>query len=177
MQTAIEMTELVMAHSSPPGGMAFFDLIASVRGDPSMLGYISVIERAWRELDLAGVLCLDNRPILYLKVFDQPSSQRERVNLQRLFWNQGVANILVLADPQSVYIYSGLAKPSDDTPDKENEDALVERLTYVGYVQNLKSFHHNLATGHFYAENPSRFDPNDSVDALLLNNLRHCAMH
>ncbi|MGO9413779.1 MAG: Eco57I restriction-modification methylase domain-containing protein [Syntrophobacteraceae bacterium] len=166
------MTELVMAHSSPPGGMAFFDLIASVRGDPCLLGYISVIERAWRELDLAGVLCLDNRPILYLKVFDQPSSQRERVNLQRLFWNQGVANILVLADPQSVYIYSGLAKPSDDTAGKENEDALVKRLTYVGYVQNVKSFHHNLATGHFYAENRIRFDPNDSVDALLLNNLR-----
>jgi hypothetical protein len=173
MQTAREMTEkLVMAHSSPPGGMAFFDSVSSVRGDSSLLGYMSVIERAWRELGLVGVLCLDNRPILYLKVFDQPASPQDRIKLQRLFWNQGVANVLVLADPQSVYIYSGLAKPSDYTPDKENEDALVEILTYVGYVRNLKSFHHNLATGHFYAENRNHFDPNYSVDAWLLNNLR-----
>lgn len=175
MQTAREMTEkLVTAHNSPPRGMAFFDSVASVRGDPSLLGYMSIIGRAWKELDLAGVLCLDNRPILYLKVFVQPSSRHERVNLQRLFWNQGVANVLVLADPQSVYIYSGLAKPADELKESENEDALIQTLDYVKYVKNIKSFHYALATGHYYTdtENKKYFDPNDSVDSLLLKNLR-----
>lgn len=174
MQTAREMTELVMAHGSPPGGMTFFDSIASVRGDSSLLGYMSVIERAWRGMDLDGALCTDNRPILYLKTFDQPSSPQDRVKLQRLFWNQGVANVLVLADPQSVYIYSGLAKPADESKESENEDALVQTLAYVDYVQNIKLFQYALATGHYYteAENLKYFDPNDSVDSWLLDNLR-----
>lgn len=166
------MTELVRAHRSPPEGMKFFDAVDSVRGDSSLLGYVSVIERAWREMNLAGALCIDNRPILYLRLFEKPSSQHERAKLQRLFWNQGVANILVLADPQSIYIYSGLAKPSNEDSGKEDEDALVKTLTYAEYLQGLKSFHHNLATGHFYTENQRHFNPNDSVDAWLLDNLR-----
>lgn len=172
MQSTTEMTELVRAHRSPPEGMKFFDAVDSVRGDSGLLGYVSVIERAWREMNLAGALCIDNRPILYLKLFEKPASQHERAKLQRLFWNQGVANILVLADPQSIYIYSGLAKPSSEDSDKEDEDALVKTLTYAEYLQGLKSFHHNLATGHFYAENQRHFNPNDSVDAWLLDNLR-----
>ena len=172
MQTAREMTELVIAHGSPPGGMEFFDSIDSVRRHPGLLGYMSAIERAWKWMRLAGVLCLESRPILYLKTFDQPSSPHERVNLQRLFWNQGIANILVLADLEAVYIYSGLARPLDEASGKENEDALVKTLTYTDYVQNLRSFQHDLATGHFYTEKPALFDPNDSVDSYLLKNLR-----
>ena len=124
MDIAREMTELVEAHKSPPKGMEFYESLGSVLGDTNLLGYGSVIERAWLEMGLNGALCLDGRPILYLKEYDRPCSSPERIALQRLFWNQGVANVLVLADPTSVYIYSGLAKPPDE-PQAEIADEYV----------------------------------------------------
>ncbi|MGC8495270.1 MAG: N-6 DNA methylase [Syntrophobacteraceae bacterium] len=172
MRTASEMVELFEAHGAPPVGMAFFDSLDAVRRDESLLGYMSSIERAWKWMGLSGVLCLDNRPILYLKTFEQPSRSEERVNLQRLLWNQGLANILVLADPVSVYIYSGLARPMHEDLGKDNDEALVRTVAYSDYVQNVLSFQHGLATGHFYDEKRSAFDPRDSVDTYLLENLR-----
>lgn len=172
METTREMTNLLRAHRTPPSGMAFHDSIELVRGDLRLLGYISVVERAWREMGLAGVLCMDNRPILYLKVFDQPSSPPERIKLQTLFWNQGVANILVVADPVSVYIYSGLAKPSNESQDEDNDEALIETLDYKAYIQRIQSFQHSLATGRYYSVHQKHFEQSESVDALLLDNLR-----
>ena len=173
MNNATKMTNLIQAHTSPPAGMLFYDALESVRSDADLLGYVSVIERAWCEINLDGVLCLDGRPVLYLKEYARPYSLLERVRLQRLFWNQGVANVLVLADPTSVYIYSGLAKPISEPSDKEAEEhSLVETLTQADYVQRLQSLYHRLATGHYYEANRKHFDPAQSVDSWLLDNLR-----
>jgi SAM-dependent methyltransferase len=173
MNIATEMTDLVRAHTSPSAGMVFYNSLESVRSDADLLGYVSVIERAWCEMKLDGVLCLDSRPVLYLKEHGRPFSFRERILLQRLFWNQGVANVLVLADPTSVYIYSGLAKPLGDHADeKARENALVEILVQADYVQRIQSLYHDLATGHYYETHRKHFDPDQSVDLWLLDNLR-----
>ncbi len=167
-----DVTELVREHMATPGNMVFYQSLGSVRSDTNVLGYVSAMERAWREMELAGALCLDGRPVLYLKESDRPFSTQERVDLQRLFWNQGVANVLVLADPTSVYIYSGLAKPPGQVPDEEAEDALVEKLTYADYLLRIQALFHALATGRYYEVNRKHFDPGQSVDSLLLGNLR-----
>ncbi|MEA2004126.1 MAG: hypothetical protein U9O53_04150, partial [archaeon] len=169
----METSNLVKEHTPTPAGMVFYDSFESVKHDVNLLGYVSVIERAWREIKLDGVLCLDNRPVLYLKEYSRPFTLSERIFFQRLFWNQGVANILVLADPTSVYIYSGLAKPQKERSDKERrENALVETLTLADYVQRIQSFYYELATGRYYEVNRKHFDPDQSVDSWLLNNLR-----
>ena len=173
MDSGREMTELVAAHRSPPQGMEFHECLDAVLSDTNVLGYVSVIERAWEEMELDGILCLDGRPILYLKEFNLPCSFPERRALQKLFWNQGVANVLVLADPTSVYIYSGLAKPSDKPQDeKADEHILIETLTYAGYIKQIQSLYHGLWTGRYYETNSASFDPSQSVDSCLLDNLR-----
>lgn len=167
--SSASLTDFVRAHLSPPPGMAFYSSFESIQSNKDMIGYLSVLERAWGELKLSGVLCLENRPVLYLKEYNRPFSPSERVHLQRRFWNQGVANILILADPTSVYIYSGLAKPPKDDSD---EDALVEILSQANYIQCIQSFYHDLATGHYYEDKQKYFDPIHSVDSWLLDNLR-----
>jgi hypothetical protein len=158
MITATKITNLVQAHTSTPPGMLFYDSLESLRSDIDLLGYVSVIERAWQQMRLDGVLCLDARPVLYLKEHSRPFSSRERIRLQKLFWNQGVANVLVLADPTSVYIYSGLTKPQNELPDENvTENALIETLALADYVQRLQSLYHDLATGHYYEANRSFF--------------------
>lgn len=166
------MTNLVREHTSPPAGMVFYDSLESARSDAGLLRYWSVIERAWSEIKLDGVLCLDGRPVLYLKEYARPFSTPERIRLQRLFWNQGVANILVLADPTSVYIYSGLARPlPDDSDEEERKYALVQKLTLAEYVKRIQPLYHDLATGHYYETNSEHFNPDQSVDSYLLDNL------
>lgn len=173
MGIAMEISNLVKKHMPTPAGMIFYDSFESVKHDVNLLGYVSVIGRAWREIKLDGVLCLDNRPVLYMKEYSRPFTLSERIFFQRLFWNQGVANILVLADPTSVYIYSGLAKPQKEHSDKKRrENALVEILTLAEYVQRIQSLYYELATGRYYEVNRKHFDPDQSVDSWLLDNLR-----
>ncbi len=167
--------DLVQAHSATPSGMRFYASLESIMQDEYLLGYYSVIKRAWREMKLDGVLFLDGRPVLYLKEHARPFTVRERLLQQRLFWNQGVANVLVMADTISVYIYSGLARPAkDETDQSAAENALVETLALADYVRRIQSLYHALATGHYYEDeaHQSHFDPGQSVDARLLDNLR-----
>ncbi|MDA3894790.1 MAG: N-6 DNA methylase [Desulfobacteraceae bacterium] len=173
MKTAAKISDLTKAHGVTPPGMMFYDTLQSVRKDINLLGYVSVIERAWEELKLNGVLCLDCRPVLYFKEHGRPLSLRDRLRLQKLFWNQGVANILVLADPTTVNIYSGLTKPQNEESDNDTaENSLIETFDRVGYVQRIRTLFHDLATGHYYEKNRPVFDPNQTVDAWLLDNLR-----
>ncbi|MDD5168890.1 MAG: N-6 DNA methylase, partial [Syntrophales bacterium] len=175
MKTSTQMTDFVRAHTSPPTlrGMAFYNSFNAVKSDDNLLGYVSIIKRAWEELKLDGVLCLDNRPILYLRESAQPFSGDEKLRLQKLFWNQGVANVLVLADPIAVYIYSGLAEPPESQQDsKELDKILIDRLQIVDYVQRIQSIYLSLATGRYYEQHEKHFNLKESVDSKLLENLR-----
>ena len=124
-------------------------------------------------MKLDGVLFLDGYPVLYLKEYARPFTIQERLFQQRLFWNQGVANVLVLADPTSVTIYSGLAGPAKDHTDPSAvENALVDILSLADYTSRIQSLYHALATGYYYEAHQSHFDPSRAVDARLLDNLR-----
>lgn len=173
MTTAVKKSDLLQAHDSPPPGMVFYNSLEAVRSDVNLLGYVSVIERAWKEMKIHGVLCLDTRPVLYLKEHSRPFSIHERIRLQMLFWNQGVANILVLTDPTSVYLYSGLTKPQNEqTIEDKGDSALIETLSLADYRQRIQTLFHDLATGHYYEKKRSCFDPDQTVDSWLLDNLR-----
>ncbi|MFA6412085.1 MAG: N-6 DNA methylase [Syntrophales bacterium] len=168
------MTDFLQAHTPTPGGMVFYNSFNAVKKDDDKLwGYVSVIKRAFEELKLNGVLCLDGRPVLYLRESSGPFSEYEKLRLQKLFWNQGVANVLVLADPIAVYIYSGLAEPAKNQQDSEDlEKILIDRLQIVDYVQRIQSMYLSLATGHYYEQHEKHFNPKESVDSRLLDNLR-----
>ena len=163
---------LIREHMSPPSGMLFYDSLESACNDTNVLGYWSAIKRAWNELKLDGVLCIDGRPVLYLKEHRRPFTVNERIRLQKLFWNQGISNLLVLADPTTVYIYSGLGTPPQSDTDIEEGKGLVEELTLVDYVHRIRYMYHNLATGNYYETNYHKFDPEQSVDSWLLDNLK-----
>ncbi len=166
------ISDFVKAHATPPKGMVFYNSFDTVRRDTKMIGFISVIQRAWEEMKLDGVLSLDGRPILYLKEYKRPVTFAERLLMQRRFWNQGVANVLLLADTAHVYIYSGLAKPQKSLTAEEKESALIQTVTHADYVQRIQSFYHGLATGHYYEEKKQYFNPDESMDSWLLDNLR-----
>lgn len=163
---------LIHEHMSPPAGMMFYNSLESACNDINVIGYWSAIRRAWKELKLNGVLCIDGRPVLYLKDHGRPFTVNERVRLQKQFWNQGICNLLVLADPITVYIYSGLGTPPQDDKDIGKGKGLVEELAHVEYIHRIQTLYHDLATGHYYETHYQKFDPEQSVDSWLLDNLK-----
>jgi hypothetical protein len=174
MEITANNINTIKAHLPTPLGMIFYNSLESIQKDINIIGYISVIERAWMELKLDGVLCFDGRPLLYLKEFNRPFTIKERIKYQRLFWNQGIANILVLVDSQNVYIYSGLAQPTDEKCDDVSEElALVNTLTKVEYIKQIQTLYRRLATGHYYESYQQYFNPEHTVDSWLLDHLRN----
>lgn len=166
-KSALVQKGVTVSREAIPPGMMFHGSLEAVREDSGISGYVTVIERAWREMGLDGVLCLDGRPVLYLREYHTPCPPSERIRLHKLFWNQGVANVLVLADPVSVFLYSGLAAPGDET----EKQALVESIKQADFAQRIKTLFQQLATGRFYEIHRGKFDPEQSVDKRLLRNL------
>ncbi len=74
MDGAVEKAALLETHRSTPVGMLFYSALDDVLADVELLGYYSVIRRAWEALGLDGVLFQDGRPALYLKENDRPFS-------------------------------------------------------------------------------------------------------
>jgi hypothetical protein len=98
--------------------------------------------------------------------------------LQLTFWNQGLATTFLLREPGRVRIFSALCRPlalDDATEDTLQRDLLVESIelaTQAAWHSRALRLYEELATGHYYARFPTKFDPEQTVDACLLNNLQ-----
>src|SRR2546428_378985 len=127
------------------------------------------LRRAFEELKLDGVLCLEKMPIIYFRQVER-IEPAEVVRLHRLFWNQGVAPILVLIAPNQVHVYSGLTLPADVRSTSAQDHGLVERLNRVG--DQLRAFILSVESGAYFHTHRKSFDPRQRVDRDLLRNLQ-----
>ena len=60
----------------------------------------------------------------------------------------------------------------NNTIEDNEENALIETLSLADYTQRIQTMFHDLATGHYYEKKRSFFDPDQTVDSWLLDNLR-----
>ncbi|MBL9104290.1 MAG: N-6 DNA methylase [Myxococcales bacterium] len=124
-----------------------------------------VVRRAFDELALDGVLCRDSAPLIYFREVER-ITPGEAAAIHRLFWNQGVAPILVLIDPEQVHVYSGLARPgaTADAP-----SGFVERMARV--PEQLRAFLSAALSGDYFRRHRPAFDPHHRVDRTLLRHI------
>ena len=59
-------------------------------------GQVHYMRRAFDEMSLDGIVCIDGKPTVYLKAFQSPVDRREVNDLQRKFWNQGTGTLLLI---------------------------------------------------------------------------------
>ncbi|HBA83428.1 MAG TPA: hypothetical protein DCZ95_04965 [Verrucomicrobia bacterium] len=170
--TVMTKRELLDAHKSTPQGLMFYASLSELRADRALVSYLHPLTRAWHDLDLDGVLCLEGLPTLYLTIRHKRVSAEEAADLQRRFWNQGLATILVIVDTVNVRVYSGLSRPIKPQDVKNKPESLVEVLNLADYAMNIQSFMLQLATGSYYRSHVGHFHADSTVDAYLLNNLR-----
>jgi hypothetical protein len=167
--TTSEQRALLSAHRQTLEGLDFYSSLKDIWKKRALLPYLNSVSRAWRELDLSGVLCVDGLPTLYLTMRQKRITPEEAAELQRLFWNQGLATVLVIVDPIDVCIYSGMARPNKP---EDKSISLVETMGLAEYTLYINEFQMKLATGNYYQNHETYFKTDATVDAYLLNNLQ-----
>ena len=128
-----------------------------------------VARRAFDLLELDGVLCTDNAPLVYFKQVERIDNA-EIARLHRTFWNHGGAPVLALITPNEVHIYSGLVRPVAAAESSQRIPAFVEMLERAS--SELKTFLPSVESGEFLRRHPRSFDLSHRVDRDLLENLQ-----
>ncbi|MGB2678514.1 MAG: N-6 DNA methylase [Candidatus Acidiferrum sp.] len=128
-----------------------------------------VLRRAFDLLELDGVFCTENTPLVYFKQVARVDPA-EVARLHRTFWNHGGAPILVLVAPDQVQIYSGLVPPLPQADPNGTIPALVQILERASLA--IKEFLPTVESGEFFRRNERSFNPAHRVDRDLLNNLQ-----
>jgi len=149
----------------------FFSTAQQAMANPHLNGQAHYMRRAFQEMKLDGILCIDGRPTVYLKDFRHPVTRRQVNDLHKKFWNQGTATLLVIQDPNRVLILSGMVEPSDEDGEVEDHEALIEKLDRVAETLEQHQLVERLASGHYYRTHADLFNAEGAVDRHLLKDL------
>jgi hypothetical protein len=158
----------------PPQGFHYYRLKREIVRDSTLLPYQHLLLRAWKEMKLTGVLTLNGIPTVYERDEKRPLDPTQAAEVHRQFWNQGVATVLLLRDPEKVCVFSSMTKPIEPSTAKKADidDRLVETVNLATQATWAERFYLRLATGQYYSGvNETKFDPQQSVDAYLIDNL------
>ena len=148
----------------------FYNTVDEVMNAPN--GQAHYMRRAFLEMDLDGILCIDGKPTVYLKDYKQPVTRKEVNEQQKKFWNQGTGTLLVIQDPSQILMFSGMVAPNNDDGAIDEHAAFIERLDRVAHTLEKYQLVEQVASGHYYRTHSAFFNSNNAVDQYLLDNLR-----
>lgn len=151
-------------------GLLFVKPADAVQSE-QLRGQAHYIRRAFDRLRLDGIVCIDGVPTIYLKEFQRPVGRQKINELHRRFWNEGTGTLLLILDPEQLYVFSSMALPSMDEGDINSHAGLVERLDRVAKTLEYYKLITHVASGQYYRDNPQKFRPAETVDHYLLENL------
>jgi hypothetical protein len=158
----------------PPKGFGYYRSTREVVQDSTLLPYQHLLLRAWKPMNLTAVLTLEGIPTVYVRDEKRPLAPAEAAEVHRQFWNQGVATVLLLRDPEKVCVFSSMTKPVNPSAANKGDidDRLVETINLAAQASWAEKFYLRLATGQYYSgDNEAKFDPQQAVDAYLIDNL------
>lgn len=138
---------------------------------PSTVAQAHAMRRAFEEMKLSGILCVQKLPVVYFREVSRISAEGVR-DLHRRFWSQGLAPMLALITPTEVFIYSGLILPAQEGQEVNDNHRLITRLNRVAQAAEIRELILSLRSGEFFHAHASSFDPSQRVDRQLLRNLK-----
>jgi hypothetical protein len=147
-----------------------FRSLDEIENPQNTVAQAHVMRRAWKDLELNGILYQNMCPYVYFKEVShiEPSQVRE---LHRQLWNQGIAPFLILISPDEFYVYSGLALPAKVDEEINDSRRLVEVLSRTADALELRQFIRSVEFGELFRQKPNSFNPDLRVDRYLLKNL------
>ena len=158
--------------------MEIYKSLEEIGRSSQLVGYYRVLQRAWKELGLSSVLCVNHVPTLYrIDIPKRTLKPKELSDFHHKFWNQGIASVLLIVDAKSAYIFSGLQPPqkeSDEMQLKENDPAspLLQSIPLVEFSQEQNdALMESVTNGEFYRRYSAKFKSSSSVDHYLSENI------
>jgi hypothetical protein len=152
-------------------GSLFISSLEQVDREPILLPYAHYLRQAWSEVDLAGVLCVDGRPTVYLCEAKRFTSEQKRER-QRFIWNQGLVPLLLFLTPGQIEAHSGVRKPAKPgTPEESTEHTLIPDLGHLAEALECAKFVRSIETGQFFHDQRDFFPTNEAMDRCLVQNL------
>jgi hypothetical protein len=148
----------------------FFRSLKQINATDPIPFHAHTMRRAWKEMELDGILCIERIPVVYFKDIPRPTQDQLR-KLQCQLWNQSIAPILVVITLTEVLVYSGLALPAKDDEPVNEDNRLVEAFNRLADALKIRQFVQTVELGEFFRTNPKSFDPEHKVDRYLLENL------
>ena len=139
-------------------------------GGEKPLSSAHLMRRAWEHFGLDGIFYTNQTPYIYFKEVSVINYEQIRL-LHLQLWNQGVAPLLVVISPTEIYIYSGLASPTQNAEEINQGDRLVDILERTADGLELRNFIRSVELGELFREKAKSFNPNLRVDRDLLSNL------
>jgi len=126
-------------------------------------------------MELSTVMTLNGVPTVYVRDDNRQLDTARIAALHCKFWNQGLATVLLLRSPGNFHVLSSMVKPvsSECASEKDIEARTVESLDLATQATWAENFYLQLGTGHYYSKEKhlSKFNPKESVDAYLMDNL------
>lgn len=119
---------------------------------------------------LDGVYCSGGTPLAYFKEFSR-HDDAALADLHRAAWNSGLAPLVVAITPREVRVYSTLALPAARPEDLDAPGRLARLFNRVTDSLDLLQFVQTVELGEFFQAHQGAFDPEQRVDAFLLENL------
>ncbi len=156
-------------------GSLYLTSVDQVEGEHTLLPYAHYLRQVWKDLDLAGVLCVDGRPTAYLCEGARFTTDQKRAK-QQIVWNQGLVPLLIFLTPNSVEVHSTVKKPTQSTDDAAAKlPSLITDLGNIAVALECQKLVRSIETGQFFQTEVKFFPTNESVDRCLIENLVYTA--
>ena len=148
----------------------FFRSLEQINSADPIPFHIHAMRRAWKAMELDGILCIERIPVVYFKDIPKPSQDQLR-RLQCQLWNQSIAPILVVITLTEVLVYSGLALPAKDDENVDENNRLVETFNLLADALKIRHFVRTRWNSESSSGLIQSLDPEHKVDHYLLENL------
>lgn len=160
----------------PPLGFRHYRKPEEILRAPELLAYQHLLMKAWKDMSLAGIMTLNGVPTVYIREEKRPMKPAEIARLHSMFWNQGLATVLLLREPGQFRVISSMVKPlsgASVTVAEIKARTVEESFDLATQVAWAEKFYLQLGSGHYYskADNLAKFDPKEGVDSYLIDNL------
>ncbi len=135
-------------------------------------GQAHYMRRAFHSMKVDGILCVDGKPSVYLKSFKEPLQRAQVNDLHKSFWNQSTATLLILQDPHTLYIFSGMIGPENNIEEPiEAHNAFVDKLERIAETLEHYKLIERITNGEYYRKYSNKFHPKSTVDRYLIHQL------
>lgn len=149
-------------------GATVLTSLTQMRRNGLRLAAAHAAESAWKDMELDGVVALGDAPVAYVRRVRGYDELLES-DLHRRHWLNSTAPLLFVVDDTSFRAYSSRPR----SPGKETGmEACVQVLDRVANALEIQHLLEHVRTGSYFRDHQDHFQRKNSVDHLLLSELR-----